>query len=154
MQHIYQDWKDLLFSVHLHSASVFPTSTDNCFTNVIPGHCCVLGNSCANVIPSHCWPNVVVEWLTILLCVRKVPGSNFGLETGYTDLRFSCFSSSHQANSGIVGYLKIRPQPLPSKFFPIRHLLITYYSTLNSLSYWKGRSKIKYKWITTGHCCV
>jgi len=30
-------------------------------------------------------PNVVIEWLTILLRIREVPGSNLGPETGYPD---------------------------------------------------------------------
>jgi hypothetical protein len=30
-------------------------------------------------------PNVVVEWLPILLRIWEVPGSNLGLETGYPD---------------------------------------------------------------------
>jgi hypothetical protein len=29
--------------------------------------------------------NVMIEWLTILLRIREVPGSNFGQETGYPD---------------------------------------------------------------------
>jgi hypothetical protein len=29
-------------------------------------------------------PNVVVEWLTVLLHIQHVPGSNLGLETSYT----------------------------------------------------------------------
>jgi hypothetical protein len=37
-------------------------------------------------------PNVVVEWPTILLRVREVPGSNLGPETGYPDLWFSWVS--------------------------------------------------------------
>jgi hypothetical protein len=32
----------------------------------------------------HITPNVMVEWLTLLLRIR-VPGSNIGMETGYTD---------------------------------------------------------------------
>jgi hypothetical protein len=28
-------------------------------------------------------PNVVVEWLTLLLSIREVPASNLGLESGY-----------------------------------------------------------------------
>jgi hypothetical protein len=35
----------------------------------------------------------VVEWLTLLLCIRDISGSNLGVETGYLDLRFSLFSS-------------------------------------------------------------
>jgi hypothetical protein len=30
-------------------------------------------------------PNVVVEWLTLLLRIRKLSGSNLGPETGYPD---------------------------------------------------------------------
>jgi hypothetical protein len=30
-------------------------------------------------------PNVVVEWLTLLLRIRETPGSNLGPETGYRD---------------------------------------------------------------------
>jgi hypothetical protein len=30
-------------------------------------------------------PYVVVEWLTFLLLTQEVPGSNLGLQTGYTD---------------------------------------------------------------------
>jgi hypothetical protein len=30
-------------------------------------------------------PTVVVEWLTLLLRIREVPGSNLGPETGYSD---------------------------------------------------------------------
>jgi hypothetical protein len=29
--------------------------------------------------------NVVVEWLTLLLHIREVPGSNLSPETGYPD---------------------------------------------------------------------
>jgi hypothetical protein len=30
-------------------------------------------------------PHVVVQWLTFLLRIREVPGSNLGPETGYHD---------------------------------------------------------------------
>jgi hypothetical protein len=36
-------------------------------------------------------PNVVVEWLTLLLRIRKVPASNLGPETGYPDWGFRGF---------------------------------------------------------------
>jgi hypothetical protein len=29
--------------------------------------------------------NIVVEWLTLLLCIREVLGSNVGPENGYPD---------------------------------------------------------------------
>jgi hypothetical protein len=36
-------------------------------------------------------PNVVVEWLTLLLCTREVPGSNLGSDTGFPDWVFLWF---------------------------------------------------------------
>jgi hypothetical protein len=30
-------------------------------------------------------PNVVVQWLSLLLGIREVPGSNLGPETAYND---------------------------------------------------------------------
>jgi hypothetical protein len=47
-------------------------------------------------------PNVVVEWLTLLLRIRKVPSSNLGTETGYLDYSFRRFPQSIQGNDGIV----------------------------------------------------
>jgi hypothetical protein len=41
-------------------------------------------------------PNVVVEWLTALFHTRDVPGSNLGLETGFT-----WFPAVSQENAGI-----------------------------------------------------
>jgi hypothetical protein len=38
-------------------------------------------------------PNIVIERLTILLHNLKVPGSNLGPGTGYTDMFFSWLSS-------------------------------------------------------------
>jgi hypothetical protein len=38
-------------------------------------------------------PNVMVEWLTLLLRIREVLLSNLGPENGYPDWRFSWFSS-------------------------------------------------------------
>jgi hypothetical protein len=32
-----------------------------------------------------CLPNVAVQWLTLLLRMREVSGSNLGPETGYPD---------------------------------------------------------------------
>jgi hypothetical protein len=34
-------------------------------------------------------PTVAAEWLTFLLCISKVLGSNIDPETGYPDLGFS-----------------------------------------------------------------
>jgi hypothetical protein len=53
-------------------------------------------------VEKRCWPsaefvqvcrNVVVEWLAFLLCIREVPGSNLGPETGYPDSVFVGFSA-------------------------------------------------------------
>jgi hypothetical protein len=46
----------------------------------------------------------VVEWLTLLLCIREVPGSNLVPETGYPGrgFFFCGFPHSVQANAGIV----------------------------------------------------
>jgi hypothetical protein len=30
-------------------------------------------------------PNIVFKWLTLVLHIAEVPGSNHGLETGYPD---------------------------------------------------------------------
>jgi hypothetical protein len=35
--------------------------------------------------PTVCKPNVVVEWLALLLGIWKVPSSNLGPETAYPD---------------------------------------------------------------------
>jgi hypothetical protein len=48
-------------------------------------------------------PNVVVEWLTLLLGIREVPSSNIGPATDYADdWGFRGFGQSLQANAGIV----------------------------------------------------
>jgi hypothetical protein len=40
----------------------------------------------AITVSFHMLPsNFVVEWFTLLLRIREVPGSNLGSETGYTD---------------------------------------------------------------------
>jgi hypothetical protein len=45
-------------------------------------------------------PNVVVERLTLLLRIRKVPTSNLGQETGHPDRVFRDIPQSLQANAG------------------------------------------------------
>jgi hypothetical protein len=47
-------------------------------------------------------PNIVVEWLALLLHNRDVQGSNLGLKTGYPDQGFCGFLLSLQANARIV----------------------------------------------------
>jgi hypothetical protein len=81
----------------------------------------------------HAQPlNFVVEWLALLLCIREVPGSNLGPETGYPDWGFP---QSFQANTEIVPF--IRPRPLSSTSFSIHYSLSSSHSTLYSLRYWK-----------------
>jgi hypothetical protein len=46
-------------------------------------------------------PNVVIEWLTLLLHIREVPGSNLSPETCYPKV-FCGFPQCIQANAGIV----------------------------------------------------
>jgi hypothetical protein len=81
-------------------------------------------------------PNVVVEWLTILLRIREVPGSNFGTKIGYSE--FLCgFPQSLQATAGI--YLKNRPRSLPSTPLPIYLSSIT----LTLEATWQGFSNCR-----------
>jgi hypothetical protein len=47
-------------------------------------------------------PNVMVEWLTLLLHIWEVTGSNLDPETSYTHQDFRGFLRSLQANAGIV----------------------------------------------------
>jgi hypothetical protein len=42
-------------------------------------------NYCHHLNYINCRPNVVVEWVTLLLRVREVQHSNVGPETGYPD---------------------------------------------------------------------
>jgi hypothetical protein len=40
-------------------------------------------------------PNLVVEWLALLLRIREIPVSKPGLETGYTDWDIPWLPSVH-----------------------------------------------------------
>jgi hypothetical protein len=62
--------------------------------------------------------NVVVEWLTILLRIWEVPGSN--LETGYPCWGFSWFFSVPTGEFRI-STLKLGPRSLAFKSFPNHH---------------------------------
>jgi hypothetical protein len=46
-------------------------------------------------------PNIVVEWLPLLLYIRKAQGSNLGPETGYPEV-FRGSSQSPYENAGRV----------------------------------------------------
>jgi hypothetical protein len=62
-----------------------------------------------------------LQFTTGILHIQEVPGSNLSLETSYPYRGILWFSSVLQANTGI----KIRPQLIPSKSFPILHPVIT-----------------------------
>jgi hypothetical protein len=48
-------------------------------------------------------PNVMVEWLTLLLCIWEVPGSNLGPQQPAILFEgFHCFPQSLQANARIL----------------------------------------------------
>jgi hypothetical protein len=76
-------------------------------------------------------PNAVVEWLTLLLRIREIPGLNLGPETGYIDWRSLWLYLSLQTNIGI--YLKLGyDRFLPTYFQFIIHLS-PFYSMLHIL---------------------
>jgi hypothetical protein len=66
--------------------------------------------------------NIMAEWLTLLLHIYEVQGSNLGPETRYPEV-FMIFLSPYRQMSGKNH--KIRPCLLPSKFFAIHHSFIT-----------------------------
>jgi hypothetical protein len=53
----------------------------NCITLHMP-HSLLIPLKALSIFAS---PNVVVEWLTLLLRIREISGSNFGPKTGYPD---------------------------------------------------------------------
>jgi hypothetical protein len=44
----------------------------------------------------------VVEWLTLLLRIWEVPGSNLGQETGYPEQEFALVFFSPSKHAGII----------------------------------------------------
>jgi hypothetical protein len=76
-------------------------------------------------------PNVMVEWLTLLLRIRKVPGSNLGQETSSDEVFVVVLSHSME----ILSSTKISPQPLFSHSFQSITHPSSFHSTLYSLSY-------------------
>jgi hypothetical protein len=46
----------------------------------------------------------MTEWLTLLLRIREVSGSNLGPKTDYLDWYFRGFPQSLQSDSGVVPY--------------------------------------------------
>jgi hypothetical protein len=99
-------------------------------------------------------PNVLVECLTLLLRIREVPGSNLSPETGCPECWFSWFVSV-PAGECRNSTLQFRPRPLPAKFFPIYHSLITLSFDAVYSYILKKRRKINYKPRTVlGYCAV
>jgi hypothetical protein len=96
-------------------------------------------------------PNIVVEWLTLLLHIREVPGSNLDLETGHSDWSFLWFSSIPQGkfrdSISKLGHNCFLPHP----FQFIIHLP-SFHLMLYSLSFWKvSLNKIKKENNTVNH---
>jgi hypothetical protein len=66
--------------------------------------------------------NAAGEWLTLLLRIREILGLNLGPKIDYPNQGFfRDFHQSLQTNPAIDP--QIRPQPLPSTFFPILHFV-------------------------------
>jgi hypothetical protein len=61
-----------------------------------------------------------VEWLSLLIRIKEVSDSNFGLETGYPYWILSWFFSVSPGTAMIVS--EVRPPPLPFTSLPIHHL--------------------------------
>jgi hypothetical protein len=83
--------------------------------------------------------NVVVEWLTLLVCIREVSGSNISPETGYRD----CFSwfSSVPAGKCRDSTIKLGNGPFLSHPFQFILHLWSFHSTLHSLRQRKSVAK-------------
>jgi hypothetical protein len=87
-----------------------------------PGHCCIPpAPMYLDVIHPWVVPKYEVGCLAFLPRIRKLWGSNLGLEIGYPDWSFYCFTQSVQANARIVPWINPRPLPLPS------HLVMWHY---------------------------
>jgi hypothetical protein len=79
-------------------------------------------------------PNVVVEWLTLLLCTREASGPSLGSGAGYPDGGFSWFSSVPPGEFKDTTLVLAHDRFLPNPFqFIIR--LSLFHLTLYSLSY-------------------
>jgi hypothetical protein len=82
-------------------------------------------------------PNFVVKWLTFLLHIWEVLGSNLGPETSYPDWTFSYFFSVFPGKCQDRPLILEHGCYLPNLFQFIIHLL-SYLSILYSLSYWES----------------
>jgi hypothetical protein len=68
---------------------------------------------------------LVAEWLTFLLCIPEVPGSDVGSEIGYPDLGFSWFSSDPPGKCWYSALKLGHERLLPRPFQFIIHFLST-----------------------------
>jgi hypothetical protein len=85
-------------------------------------------------------PNVAAEWITLLLCIRDVLGSNLDPETGYHDWGISCFSSVSPGKCR-DSTLKLGCNRFLPHSFQFTIHLPPYYSTLYSLRCWESVAK-------------
>jgi hypothetical protein len=68
-----------LWGVALASVDVFTEERVSCTVEYVTFPSYISLQMCKNK------PNVVVEWLTLLLRIREILASNFGLEAGYLE---------------------------------------------------------------------
>jgi hypothetical protein len=78
----------------------------------------------------------LVEWLTLMLRIQKIPGSNLSPETGYSD-ELRGFPQPLQANAGILLWKLGHCRFLPKLYKCIIHLS-RLRSMLYSPNYWKA----------------
>jgi hypothetical protein len=71
------------------------------------------------VLARHC-----ADWVALLLLIRisELHIMPQGLDRGYVDTGFCGFPQNHETHSRLLP--KIRPQSLPSTYFPVRYSLI------------------------------
>jgi hypothetical protein len=81
--------------------------------------------------------NIMVEWLTLLLHLQEVPGSNLGLETSYPDWGFSWISSVPPGKCQDSTLKLGHDHFFPNLFRFIIHLS-SFHLMLYSLSYWES----------------
>jgi hypothetical protein len=87
--------------------------------------------STLTITPPRRLPNVAVEWLTLLLRIREVPGSKLGPGDRLSRLRFFVVFLSPPGECRDK-CLTIRPRPLPTISYPIHHYS---FNTLLSMLY-------------------
>jgi hypothetical protein len=78
------------FDTHLHCFSSFCRPPLQICQVQLPicQHCYYQIQCTVCIVHLFSEPNVMVEWLTLLLCIWEFAGSNLGLETGYPNRGF------------------------------------------------------------------